>query len=793
MQRRSDLMLASSRSSGAVHTVPFQGGATIRDLLDILNRRWAAIFITFLLCIGSAAILFRTSTRLYKGSAEIQVQKDTADALSLNNVMGSSDSASDAVESNVTLQTEAKILQSESLAIRVIKKLNLEDTPDFQPKFSLIGWCLGHFTPPGTPDPAGVSLEEAPGRRNHSLKVFESHLKVTPVSGTRLIDVDYLSSDRENAAAVANLLVQNLIEYNFETRHNATQQASGWLGDQLSELRKRSEELQSRVIELQRNSGVFTLGQTDNQGHEQVYTPVLDRLQQATSQLAQAESARIMKGALYQVVKDGDPELISGLAGNSTLSGATSGITGSLSLLQSLRTQEAQTQAQLNQMSEKFGPAYSKLTELQAGLQGTRQAIRQEAGRVASRVKNDYLIAEQVEKNDRATYEAQKTEAEASNGKAIEYEIVTQEATQTRNLYGSLLQRLKEADLIAGLHSSNITLVDAASVPSRPAKPNLLLYLAGGIVGGMLLAVCAALLVDAMDNRIQNFADLDALSTGAPIAFLPYHFASDKSGRLRIRRPHDNTPAFAFRMSRHSYLRDGETEAMVAAVAPRAPYTEALRALRTSLGSMEDQPPQVILVTSSVPGEGKSMLSMNLAIVYAQRGKRVLLVDGDLRTPVLHERLKVSGQQGLSSLLLPTLDQREPIKPTRLPLENARNLEFLPAGPVPDYPAELLESDQMAEMILRWRGDYDYVFIDGAPLLPVTDSALLSRYADYTVVVARHRKTDRVSLERTCQILRAQGVRNMGVVLNGVRASSGAQYEYYGYKRNAYQGSEVNA
>jgi polysaccharide biosynthesis transport protein len=791
MQRRSDLKLTSSSSSGAVHTVPFQGGLTIRDLLDILNRRRAAILTTFLLCVASAAILFGTSTRLYKGSAEIQVQKDTADALSLNNVMGSSDSASDAVESNVTLQTEAKILQSESLAIRVIKKLNLEDTADFQPKFSLIGWVLGHFTPPGTPDPAGVSLEDAPGRRNHSLKVFESHLKVTPVSGTRLIDVGYLSSDRKNAAAVANLLVQNLIEYNFETRHNATQQASGWLGDQLSELRKRSDELQSRVIELQRNSGVFTLGQTDNQGHEQVYTPVLDRLQQATSQLAQAESARIMKGALYQVVKDGDPELISGLAGNSTLTGATSGITGSLSLLQSLRTQEAQTQAQLNQMSEKFGPAYPKLTEVQANLEGTRKAIRQEAGRVASRVKNDYLIAEQVEKNNRTTYETQKTEAEASNGKAIEYEIVTQEAAQTRNLYGSLLQRLKEADLIAGLHSTNITLVDAASVPSRPAKPNLLLYLAGGIVGGMLLAVCAALLFDAMDNRIQNFADVDALSTGAPIAFLPYHFASDKSGRLRSSR--DNTPAFAFRSPKGGYLRDGETEAMVAAVAPRAPYTEALRALRTSLGSMEDQPPQVILVTSSVPGEGKSMLSMNLAIVYAQRGKRVLLVDGDLRTPVLHERLKVSGQQGLSSLLSPAVDQREPIKPTRLPLENARNLDFLPAGPVPDYPAELLESDQMAEMILRWRGDYDYVFIDGAPLLPVTDSALLSRYADYTVVVARHRKTDRVSLERTCQILRAQGVRNMGVVLNGVRASSGAQYEYYGYKQNAYQGSEVNA
>ena len=171
----------------------------------------------------------------------------------------------------------------------------------------------------------------------------------------------------------------------------------------------------------------------------------------------------------------------------------------------------------------------------------------------------------------------------------------------------------------------------------------------------------------------------------------------------------------------------------------------------------------------------------------------MLLVDGDLRTPVLHTRLKVSGGEGLSSIFDSPNERSAAFEPLLLSLEEGRVLHFIPAGPEVDYPAELLSSDEMADIIREWRLTYDYIFIDGAPLLPVTDSALLSRYADFTLVVARHRKTDRISLERTCQILRAQGVRNMGVVLNGVRSSSGTQYGYYGYSQNIYEKSVANA
>jgi succinoglycan biosynthesis transport protein ExoP len=343
--------------------------------------------------------------------------------------------------------------------------------------------------------------------------------------------------------------------------------------------------------------------------------------------------------------------------------------------------------------------------------------------------------------------------------------------------------RMKEADVVAGLRSSNITLVDPARQTSRPAKPNLILYAAGSIAGGLFLGICGALLRDATDNRIQELGDVGRFLPEAPIGLLPYH-----KTRRALKRGADSSNS----LLKPSYtLRSPDS--MVAVSEPRSPYTEALRVLCTTLMPGGDGAgPQVILITSSVPGEGKSMLSANLATVYAQRRKKVLLVDGDLRTPVLHRRLNLDASQGLSSLLESDNINVTAFRPTT-PFEGLPNLHVMPAGPLPSYPAELLASDEMVEAVRAWRQDYDYVIIDGAPILPVTDSAVLSRYADFTIVVARHNMTDRRSLERTCQVLRSQGVQQMGMLLNGVKASGGNHYRYYGYKQESYYGSQLHA
>jgi polysaccharide biosynthesis transport protein len=352
---------------------------------------------------------------------------------------------------------------------------------------------------------------------------------------------------------------------------------------------------------------------------------------------------------------------------------------------------------------------------------------------------------------------------------------------------------MKEADLVAGLRSSNITLVDAARVPASPAKPSVFNYAAGSIAGGLLLGICGALFRDATDTRIQEPGDMEMLCSEASIGVLPHHDAKTERKRMAAAKAPLRASPFAAPAGSTSYAMMAPN-ATVAATQPRSAYTEALRVLCTSLmqGSNGGPCGQVFLVTSPVPGEGKSMLSVNLAIVYAQRGKKVLLVDGDLRTPVLQEGLNLKSDHGLSSLLMAeNIDDAE--LASGVPFLGVSGLDVLPAGPLPDYPAELLASDGMAELVRIWRKHYDYIIFDGAPILPVTDSALLSQYVDFTLVVARHNVTDSRSLERTCQILRLQGVRQIGLVLNGVKASGADQYKYYGYKQLSYSGSDLHA
>jgi polysaccharide biosynthesis transport protein len=364
-----------------------------------------------------------------------------------------------------------------------------------------------------------------------------------------------------------------------------------------------------------------------------------------------------------------------------------------------------------------------------------------------------------VENNARSEFNEEKQQASALNSKAIEYEMVRQEAQQSRTLYQNLLGKLKEADVLAGLRSSNITMVDPARPSSRPAKPNVFLYLAASLCGGLFLGVCGALVRDSTDTKIQDLPALEAYIGEAPYAVLPQ---DQEKGLMK--------------------------EPLAPGIVSTTAYTEAVRSLRTSImRESVTRPPQVILVTSSVPGEGKSKLSSNLAVLLAQQNKRVLLVDGDLRTPTLHTRFNLPTSAGLTSVLGSDTDH---IGSARLPAASVmRGLDVITAGPMSRYPSELLASERMARLVDQWRHDYDFVVVDGAPVLPVTDSVILSTYADLVLVVARHRMTEKQSLERTYSILQAQGTRKIALVLNCVEPSSRTYFDYYGYNNCKYYGA----
>ena len=296
----------------------------------MLARRRAIIYMSLAVFFLLAIVALLLSTRRYKSVGEIELQKDSTSALGIQ--ADTADVPSDALEVNMIIQTKARILESDSLALQVIQDLHLEQTQDFRQHWNLLDWILSPLAPKSFADPADASLENSPRRRMRLLKIFHTKLTVKPVAGTRLIDVEYLSPDPQLAAAVVNHLLQGLIEKGFQARYDATMQSSTWLGTQLSDLRTKTQQLQAKAVKLQQASGVFALGEVDREGRDQVYSPTLEKLQMATQAEAQAQANRILKGAINDVVKSGNAELISGLGGDAI--GGSSSTNTSLNLVQ---------------------------------------------------------------------------------------------------------------------------------------------------------------------------------------------------------------------------------------------------------------------------------------------------------------------------------------------------------------------------------------------------------------------------------------------------------------------------
>ncbi|UWZ86120.1 GumC family protein [Occallatibacter riparius] len=733
---------------------------TLRDLVRIYQRRRSVVY-GIMTTIGVLTIIYcLVCTRRYEATGLIQVQKQGMDGMGLEDLMGgASGGDSSPLSANIEIQTQANILQSDTLALRTIEQLGLEQNQDFRPHWNPLGWAFELVSPKGVGDPSGVKLEDAPVRRSKALKVFSKNLKVKPVTGTRIIEIDYLNPDPKVAAAVINTLTRNLSDYAYETRFQATNKASQWLGDQLGDLRKDSEDLQAKVVNLQRESGVYSLGTTDSTGREQAYSGVLDRLQQATTALTTATQNRILKGAISKAAETGDAEMLSGLAGNA-LPGASAGAATALSLVQSLRQQQAAEQATLKEAEVKYGPAYPKLSEMRGNLAGIQHSIDQEIGRIRGRAASDFQIATATEASARKAYENAKREADILNNKAIEYVIVRQEAEQSRGLYEDLLKRLKEAGVLEGLKSSNITLIDPGRAPAKPKTPNVPLYMMTALVGGWVLGCCGAFLVDNLDNKVISVDDLEDLFKLSPLGVLP-----------KMELPVSQTDP---------------SKRILALADPGSNYVEALRSIKTALLlSQTEAPPKTILVTSSIAGEGKSFCSLNLAIILAQGGRRTLIIDTDLRRGTLRQRLGISHRPGLSDLLA-----GQQATPPILAVPGIDNLHVLLAGATPPNPTDLLESESMKNWLHKFRHEYDFVVLDSAPVLPVTDSVALNTLTDSTLLIVRSRVSERPQAQRSYQLLRRDGQHYVGLILNGMDVSDSSYYGYHGYRRHGYRYSE---
>lgn len=729
---------------------------SIGDLWPIYLRRKKMFYITLAVVLLLAGVYCALATRRYEAKGTIEVEKETSEGLELSNVFSGQVLTPDAMTTALDLQTEADVLKSDTLALDVMQQLNLGGTWDFERPghvAQILDLMHVHLVP--------AKADEL-SKRARNLGIFHHNLVVKLTPGTRLIDVSYRSTDAVLSAKVVNQLISDLIDFNLRKRSIANSHASEWLSGQLADLRTESENSQAKVVQLQQQMGVFSLGDTDSTGKEQVYSPVLDQVQQATSALFAAKSNTILKAAVYQVAKNGNPELISGLLGDSVGS-VSSGISNSLAVIQNLREQEATLSQDIAQSAAKFGPNYPPLSEKRAALAGLQRSIADEDARIGARAKNDYEVAVSTENNTRAVFNRTQQQANSLNNKTIEYVIAQNEANQTRNLYEDLTKRLREAGLVEGLRSSNIATVDPGRTPSAPSSPNVPLIMAAALGGGLFLAGASSLFADVIDRRVQTIDEVE-------------------DGQLPLLGvvPHLKMKQVGFSLTDATWSRSA--------------FHQAMRGLRTSLMNNDVlPPPRVILVTSALAEEGKSTVATGLSITMAQQGRRVLLVEADLYRPRLNDLLEVAERGGLNLVLR----EEEPniTENLTLPLPlTLPNLKVLQAGKSASDSADLLDSPRMTSLLRACRDNFDVIILDGPPLLPVTDAVSLSMLVDTTVLVARLGKTPRVALERAVNKVRMHKRKcDIRVVLNAVKTGSYAFYSYYGIDSVVLPGEDRHA
>lgn len=728
------------RNLASVHPALVAQDSVLRDYLRVLLKRIWVVLGTLAVVFGATLIASLRSTPIYDAVGSIAINKPDPMLTSLRDGNTPID-----YYDPTDLDTEVRILRSDLLALQVIKELNLDKLPEFGGHGESTSSSLELTTDTLQPDSA---------RANALLGAFKGNLRVLLEPNTRIIDVHYRSPNKELAARIVNTLANTYIEQNFKTRFESTMQASDWLSRQLVDLQMKVETSQEKLVQYQKEHQI--LGIDDKQN---ITTEKLDEL---NKQLTDAESQRMEKEALYRLAESGDSESAASVAGAAAAPGKSS--VASSGLLDRLEGEKADLKVQIAQMGTQFGLAYPKIAQLNNQLKEIDVQIQVEMKKVAERLRGDYMAALQRETMLRQALEEQKQQENKLNESAIEYSLLKRDFETNRTLYEGLLQKLKEAGVTAGLRSNNIREVDIARTPAGPAEPNIPRNLGFAFVLGLTSGIGLAFLLEGIDNTVRTPEQAQLISGLPSLGMIP----------LAPKSATDNNAKQGLMVAASK-----EAVELITQSRPQSQMAESYRALRTSLLLTSlGAPPKTILITSALPREGKTTTSINTAIVLAQKGTRVLLIDADLRRPSIHKALGLGHRTGLSNVLTggATLQQAT-VRSSLLP-----TLYVLPAGTPPPNPAELMASGQMVDVLAELRDQYDHIVVDTPPTLSVTDAVVLSTKADAVVLVIRSSQTTKPALRRARDILAQVNARVAGVLLNAVNLDSPDYYYYYEYQ-----------
>ena len=617
------------------------------------------------------------------------------------------------------LPTEVAILKSNSLLLSVARDRNLANDPAFM-------GASGHY-----------QNVDDPVVRQRVVGTLQREISVGVIPKTDLVTITCTTGKAQLSADIVNQLVQDYIAHSFQSRADATKRVEAFFSTQLDDLKQQVETSQEQMLELQKKLGMLGFDPKDNQ-----ITSTLDELNHAAGA---AELARINAQTRYQVLSSMDPNILD-QAGNAY---APSNVSG-------LRNQLNTARTQLAELNTTEGPNNPDELILQNRIAELNREIAVEEGRIMGEANQAYLAAKAQETQTNAALDAEKATAYKLRDDLLQYTLRERQYEADRTLYDGLEQRLRTAGVEAGLESTEIEPIDPAYAPLGPTlKPRTGILMIDGFIM-LIFGVILAFLLESLDTGLRSVAEIESVSGLPSLALIP-----------RARRSVSDESSLSTAMRNLGTLSS-----------PKSQFSEAFRALRTSLLlSVAGGEPQVILLTSATPSEGKTTVSINLACVLAQRNVRVLIIDADLRRPTVHHRFGLNGKVGLTSVLTGSVSLEEAIQT----VQEIPQLDVLVSGPVPPFPTEMLSSETMQQLLERCKGIYTHIVMDSPPLLSVTDSVVLARDADAVVMIVRHGKSSKHAMRRARDLLVRSGAPVTGIVLNAVDLNSPEYYAYYGY------------
>jgi capsular exopolysaccharide synthesis family protein len=620
-------------------------------------------------------------------------------------------------------RTHYELLKSRAMAERVVSSLQLQDDLEFlKPRNILFTrWIMGGFRSGSGLDEASLSARQAA-----ATGIVTSNISVQPVTGSRLVKLSFSDPGQQRAQRIANAYADSYVASNLDKRFEANSYAKLFLDDQIKQLKLRLEESEKALLRFAETEKIV---QTTDKG-----SIAESNLAAANVALGQLVSERIRNEQTWRQVKDtseiGLPQLLS----NQVIDG--------------LRERSKDLRREYQEKLSTFKPSYPAMVEISTKIKEINRQLAAEIFTVKSSLKAAYESSLNQEKEMRATIEQLRIEVLDLQKKSIRYNMLQREVETNRGLYNSLLQRYKEVDIASGVGTNNIFIVDRALTASAPSEPRMSRIFLISALLGVALGFGLAYLLEMFDDYVRTPEQAEEVSNLSTLGVIP--------------------------------LVPSEQELVAGANDPRSPLSEAYRSLATALQfSTEGGLPRSIVVTSAGPSEGKSSIALAIARHFATMGLNVLLVDGDLRKPSLHERLGKSGSIGLSNYLTGATTSPDLVQHT-----DVKTLKFIASGPVPPNAGDLLSGTRIYSLISAGREIFDLIVIDSPPTMGMADAQLLSSAAAATVFVVSASQSRKAPVRSALRKLKLARVTPIGVILTKFDQRA-AGYGYgYGYGHN---------